>query len=78
MMHVATPFRASVRVPVVVLFASVRVSDVIAIESAVVLTFTIMTTVPTGKGTAEFAGMVSVMLVPFIKIDLAESDAISV
>ena len=77
LMQVATPFWASVRVPVVVLLTSVNVSDVMAMESAEALRLIMITTVPTANGTDALAGMVSVKLLPFITIDLPASDAIS-
>lgn len=77
-MQVATPFCAKVRVPVVVLFTRVSVSEVIAIDSAEALTLMITNTVPTGNGTDELAGIVNVTLLPFIRMDLPASEAISV
>jgi hypothetical protein len=49
-----------------VLFAKVNVSVVIATESDVAFPFTTPMIVPIGNAAALFAGMVSVMLVPFM------------
>lgn len=57
---VATPFCARLRVPVVVLFARVSVSVVIAMLTTWLVWFTKVTVVPTGKATEAFAGIVKV------------------
>jgi hypothetical protein len=64
LMAVATPFCASVRVPVVVLSASVIVSLVMAIEHPLALVAMNVTAVPIGNATDAFAGIVTVLLAP--------------
>ena len=78
LMQVATPFCASVRVPVVELLTSVNVSDVIAIDKALALRLITINTVPVEKGTVALAGMVNVTLLPFIARVLPASEAMSV
>ena len=64
--------------PVVVLLTSVNVSDVMAMDSALALLLITINTVPVGNATDELAGIVSVILLPFIKIVLPASEAINV
>ena len=74
MVSVAIPFWESVRVPVVVVLASVIVSVVMATDRLVELVLTIITVVPSGKATVPLAGMVNVRDVPFIRICLPRSE----
>jgi hypothetical protein len=57
---VANPFDASVLLPVEELFASLNVSEFIAIVVDTPLPFTTTMVVPIGRARAEFAGIVNV------------------